>query len=448
MNKGKTITIIAFILSIIVSASCQKEPSVTPGPETPSEEHEDAVTVTLRTIDRYEIGQSVCVKNAVAIASTLKFNLIWDGTTYGATSANIPIGKKATIKGKIEGLLSYVELKMIGDCEVSEIQDTELTPDGPIDITDNIFSIYARERVPSLVSFTGIAGGINKDGTVKVYIEGTPVTILYPTADFGFSALNGRKVKVTGYAFTSSANGLAVVATAAEPQEEETTTAIWDFSHNQRVNGPLWTGKAYSETDENNYIADVDKTEGDGKRYIPANTTYARLTYVQVDKTSFTETEKFPRRRLTGEGYPNCNGCMKGDYWLFDLALKDGLNPGATIKIDNLYIVGNLSCLKYWTLEILDGYTWAPLFETSTESVTSGDGAITENVTYNFVQNGDKNTPQEIEVEYTLKQSASGDLLIRLRAAANFTSNNNFYQATPLSGFCRFEGAPTISIRK
>ena len=167
---------------------------------------------------------------------------------------------------------------------------------------------------------------------------------------------------------------------------------------------------------------------GDNGMYIDANGTCVgsgRITFVQVDKTSFPGTDN-PKYYVGGTGNPYVTGVWPGDYWLF--TATDGKEYPAGTKLHIKYLTRiSGTGQKYWVVEYWDGAAWQPGAELQTETETGN------NVQYNFIEPTSNAT---IEGTFTLA-AACTVMQFRMRCVANWQSNGKGPLEAPNGGTCR-----------
>ncbi len=433
----KTLTIAAAILALIAGAGCQKTEPTTPVDPTPTDRYADALQTTLSKIDALSEGTQVCVKNATVVAATTSFKIIYDGTDFGATTADLQIGKKATIKGVRSRFSQYLDYVAITECDVYDVIDSDYKAPDPVDITEGI-DTYTNDS-PTLVTVSGNISDIEKEGDKIITLavsEDKSICFIHPLEPLGFAALKGHDVKVTAYVYDGGDKvGLIGVATKVEDKGLPPVTerlAEWVFSE-EKVD-------TYNETFSDSA---ANMAAGDGGKYIAASTGDAKITYVNVDKTNIAISKgSGSQRRLTANGQPNTIGGWKGDYWLFNVTLSKSYPAGSTIEF-NTVTESSGGGMKYWILEINDGGEWLPMAATTTETITDKEKANPEDVTYNFAQSNAK--ADAIKVAYTLSSAVNGNLQIRYRSTSNHKANNT-YQTGLGTGYQRLNVGPTIDI--
>lgn len=169
-------------------------------------------------------------------------------------------------------------------------------------------------------------------------------------------------------------------------------------------------------------------TAGDNGMYIDSNAKLSvgsgRITYVQVDKTSFEGTDN-PKYYVGGTGHPYLTGVWPGDYWLF--TATDGKEYPAGTKLHVKYLTRcSGTGQKYWLLEYWDGEAWQPTDEVKTEA-ESGTSAK-----YNFIQS---TSNIEVDKTFVLTKSCT-QMQFRMVCVANWTLGKKAL-AAPGGGTCR-----------
>ncbi len=428
----KTLTILSALAVLLAGVSCQKEPAKTTEPEpTPTDRYENAKTVTLSQLATLKQGDALCVKNVTSLAKTTTFTLITDGTGYCATTAELAVGKKATVKGVLGNVMSTYGA--ITECDLYDVADSDYQTPEPREITSDNVSDFTESEV-TFVSIKGVSG--DNGEIVSLAVGKATASIVCPLSELNFSSLKGHNVTVSGYAFyTGEAQGIVVIATAVVDEGLQPVTerlAEWEFSE-EKVD-------TYNETFSDSA---ANMEAGDGGKYIAASTGDAKITYVNVDKTDIAISKgSGSQRRLTANGQPNTIGGWKGDYWLFNVTLSKRYPAGSTIEF-NTVTESSGGGMKYWILEINDGGEWLPMAATTTETITDKDKANPEEVTYNFAQSNAK--ADAIKVAYTLSSAVNGNLQIRYRSTSNHKANNT-YQTGLGTGYQRLNVGPTIDI--
>ena len=169
-------------------------------------------------------------------------------------------------------------------------------------------------------------------------------------------------------------------------------------------------------------------TAGDNGMYIDANgkgVGTGRITFVQVDKTSFGLT-KDPKYYVGGTGHPYMTGVWPGDYWLFTATDGKSYPAGTKLHVKYLTRVSGTG-QKYWKLEYWDGAAWQPAAPVQTEGDT---GTSAE---YNFVEPTSNAT---VDVTFSLAASCT-EMQFRMVCVANWQANGNGALAAPNGGTCR-----------
>ncbi len=434
----KTLTIAAAILALIAGAGCQKTEPTTPVDPTPTDRYADALQTTLSKIDALSEGTQVCVKNATVVAATTSFKIIYDGTDFGATTADLQIGKKATIKGVRSRFSQYLDYVAITECDVYDVIDSDYKAPDPVDITEGI-DTYTNDS-PTLVTVSGNISDIEKEGDKIITLavsEDKSICFIHPLEPLGFAALKGHDVKVTAYVYDGGDKvGLIGVATKVEDKGLPPVTerlAEWEFSvENMSIYGPTFTGADTEPADDGSYTAAEDKTAGDGGKYVAATTGNAKISYVNVDKSSITQKSKTTVNRIIGKtGEPYVTGVWAGDYWLFDVTLGKTYAAGSTVDFGAVFRSSNGS-MKYWMLEIKDGEDWKPMLDTKS---VDKDGVT---VTYNCEQVGADYL--EVTSSYKLTTEAANSLQIRYRCMGTYKASDGSLKTELDGGTHRIAG--------
>ncbi len=442
---NKTLSIAAALLSLVASASCQKEQPAAPTPKV--DRYENARKITLSEIGAAAEGDTLCVLNATVIAETSEFKFITDGEGFAGTDANLKIGQKATLKGVRSNVEGY---RILSKTDTSNVVESDYVAPEPVDITGNIDE-YTRQ-VSSLVCFTGVVGSAKEySGVYDVVVGNTVISAFHPARRFGFKYLNGHTVKITGYAFYTAEHGAFVIVTDVQDKGQMLVKWILN-SRTAAINGPTFTGIEFpndTETENGLYKSDVQYTEGDGGHYVAATVGDGMLTYVSTDKSRFDDPDPEKkndkiRRRLDVYGRPNITGGQAEDCWLFSIDLEKTPYPaGSVLNFNTAFFTSN-GGLKYWMLEILDGDAWVPMAEVTTEEVSDSSGQK-HSVTYTHAQ--EKTAVLPIAVKYALKHETQDMLYIRYRAMSNIACSGRLKEV-PDGGVHRVESTTTIDIVK
>lgn len=168
-------------------------------------------------------------------------------------------------------------------------------------------------------------------------------------------------------------------------------------------------------------------TAGDNGMYVDTNAPSVgsgRITFVQVDKTSFGGTSD-PKYCVGSTGHPYVTGVWPGDYWLFTATDGKEYPAGTKLHISFLTRVSGTG-QKYWTLEYWDGEAWQPTDELQTETETG------KSVQYNFIEQKSNVT---VDKTFTLAKACT-QMQFRMICMANWTAGNKEL-TSPNGGTCR-----------
>ena len=172
----------------------------------------------------------------------------------------------------------------------------------------------------------------------------------------------------------------------------------------------------------------IKDTAGDNGMYIDANgkgVGTGRITFVQVDKTSFGLT-KDPKYIVGGTGHPYVSGVWPGDYGLFTATDGKSYPAGTKLHVKYLTRVSGTG-QKYWKLEYWDGAAWQPATELQTETETGTSAQ------YNFIAPTSNTT---VDVTFSLAASCT-EMQFRMVCVANWQANGTGALAAPNGGTCR-----------
>lgn len=168
-------------------------------------------------------------------------------------------------------------------------------------------------------------------------------------------------------------------------------------------------------------------TAGDNGMYVDTNAPSVgsgRITFVQVDKTSFGGSTD-PTYKVGGTGHPFVTGVWPGDYWLFTATDGKEYPAGTKLHISYLTRVSGAG-QKFWTLEYWDGEAWQPTDALQTESETG------KSVQYNFIAPTDN---VMVDKTFTLAKACT-QMQFRMICVANWNLKKTALEA-PNSGTCR-----------
>lgn len=174
-------------------------------------------------------------------------------------------------------------------------------------------------------------------------------------------------------------------------------------------------------------------TSGDNGMYIDANgksVGSGRITFVQVDKTSFPGTSD-PKYIVGGTGHPYVTGVWPDDAWVF--TATDGKEYPAGTKLHIQFLTRcSGTGQKYWILEYWDGEAWQPTDELKIET-ESGTSAK-----YNFEE-----SKNNVSVDKTfVLAKACTEMQFRMVCVANWTLGKKTLEA-PNGGTCRLASDAT-----
>ncbi len=143
-------------------------------------------------------------------------------------------------------------------------------------------------------------------------------------------------------------------------------------------------------------------------------------------------------RYIGGSGQPYVSGAWPGDYWQFEIPVKD-IVKGAKVQFSS---VGRISATghRYWRLEFQDGTgnRWQPMGEEKTATVSGQEITYTHDLV--IVPNVTNTTINGVAV--FSRAIPDGYLRIRFRCMANYTGENKVL-ANPNGGTVRFASSET-----
>ena len=182
----------------------------------------------------------------------------------------------------------------------------------------------------------------------------------------------------------------------------------------------------------------LDKTAGDGGKYVAANKAgTGKISYVQVDKTEVDADGK-AKRIVGSSGHPYVYGIWSGDYWLFEATAATECPAGTKVNISYITRTSKTGH-KYWRLEYLDGSEWKAAMDTEKKTVNEKE------IEYNIAMNNDGETNVEVDATVTLS-SATKDVKFRMLAVGDVVQSSNEALVTkPNGGTCRIAGAEGTS---
>lgn len=218
----------------------------------------------------------------------------------------------------------------------------------------------------------------------------------------------------------------------------DNTAANWTFSvERMDIYGPTFGGAKGSD---GAYVGSNDKEAGDGGKFIDSDEGNAKITFVQIDKTSLDSAGK-AARSIGATGEPYMNGCWLGDFWLYSLTTSGTYPAGAKIHFKGTMRASGTG-IKHWTAEVLDGDKWVPAMELKSATV---DGSA---VSYNIEMVGTDNN--DLDFTYTTTASVPS-VQVRFVASSLQQANGNAVLTAPNGGTIRFKGAelsPLLEISK
>lgn len=116
-------------------------------------------------------------------------------------------------------------------------------------------------------------------------------------------------------------------------------------------------------------------------------------------------------RMIGGTGQPYVTGAWKGDYWLFEVPVKN-FKSGTKVRFTGLTRISGTG-QKYWSLQYMDGTSWKPATDTQTATVNG------EQITYTHLV---PTANMQIDVTMTFARGISdGSVKIRFYCEANTT---------------------------
>lgn len=151
-----------------------------------------------------------------------------------------------------------------------------------------------------------------------------------------------------------------------------------------------------------------------------------RITFVQVDKTSFpVASDPNPKYYVGGTGHPYVTGVWPGDAWVFTATDGNEYPTGTKLHIKYLTRCSGTG-QKYWRLEYWDGEAWQPTdpLKKETESGSSAE--------YNF-EESKKNVT--VDKTFTLAKACT-EMQFRMVCVVNWTLGKKALEA-PNGGTCR-----------
>ena len=138
-------------------------------------------------------------------------------------------------------------------------------------------------------------------------------------------------------------------------------------------------------------------------------------------------------------GHPYLSGSLTGDYWLFQIPVKETL-PAGTVMHIKFITRSAAGAARYWSLEYLDNESWKPISAQRTAQVAGESVIYTLDLVTDLTGNkrvGSDNA--QIDNDFTLSAqiTAGNRLQCRLRCAADIACNGE----NPNTGNHRLAGA-------
>ena len=116
-------------------------------------------------------------------------------------------------------------------------------------------------------------------------------------------------------------------------------------------------------------------------------------------------------RMIGSTGQPYVTGAWKGDYWLFEVPVKN-FKSGTKVRFTGLTRISGTG-QKYWSLQYMDGTSWKPATDTQTATVNG------EQITYTHLV---PTANMQIDETMTFARGISdGSVKIRFYCEANTT---------------------------
>lgn len=206
--------------------------------------------------------------------------------------------------------------------------------------------------------------------------------------------------------------------------------ARWSFASSANATlhfDTTWTGK---EIDEAEHIdaMEYNNSPGDGGRYIDAVEGNGRLTYVQVDKTSFDANGTVAGRMMYYTAQPGVKGAAVGDYFLFTFTPEFEIPSGTKFKFQ-FCVRPEASAPGYFMVEYLENGSW--------KNVSGLPVSQKEGYSYNLAR---ATSEQTITSCQFMTESDMEILQIRICIAAPYTAGGNAFNGSLASGGVRFRG--------
>ncbi len=211
--------------------------------------------------------------------------------------------------------------------------------------------------------------------------------------------------------------------------------AKWYFSPTRTVNDggcKSWTG----QTELGVYRTSNQPGE---RGYYNANESGSgKLSYVQVDKTQWTEESKLAGLSIldvSNGGQPVMRAPMAGDYWQFETTGGNHFAEGTKLHIIYTYNPGDYGA-KYWRIEYKDGNSFKPVpsYELKTTTIEKSG----ETIQYN--QAFDKNQ-RIIEFTVTL-ENRTDEFVVRQICCSAYQINDKWFGYPNSNCVSRIAGDP------
>ena len=176
---------------------------------------------------------------------------------------------------------------------------------------------------------------------------------------------------------------------------------------------------------------------------LPAEIGEGTISYVQDAANTRTI-----QKAVGKTGHPFLSGSLTGDYWLFQIPVKETL-PAGTVMHIKFITRSAAGAARYWSLEYLDNGSWKPISAQRTVQVAGESVIYTLDLVTDLTGNkrvGSDNA--QIDNDFTLSAqiTAGNRLQCRLRCAADIACNGE----NPNTGNHRLAGAvgtsPIISV--
>ncbi len=171
-----------------------------------------------------------------------------------------------------------------------------------------------------------------------------------------------------------------------------------------------WFFNGASGTD---YSVPTEQFETNNKLMAVSGVGYLSYTHTYVDSTGAPDPDC--KRTLGGTGQPYVSGAWPGDYWLFEVPVKN-FKANTKVKFTAISRVSG-SGQKYWRMEYLDGGTWKAVSELLQTGTFNG-----AEFTYTHAL---PTANTEVTATATFKRAiADGSVQFRFVCAANCTAGN------------------------